>query len=122
MNVKRELADNILLTQIHNFMEESLLIYKAYLQNGKTYKYAKELRRVNNETTLLLEKNITILITELNTAAKLLIDHYTIWRSKWDELENELNPSDDDEFVFQNNHTFPKNAALLFESAYQSLK
>jgi hypothetical protein len=122
MNITEESAQDILLIQIHNLMEESLLIYKAYLQNGKTYIYAKELRRVNNETTLLLEKNLTIFIPELNAAAKLLIEHYSIWRSKWDELDNELNPSDDDEFVFQNNHTFPKEAAMLFENAYQSLK
>jgi len=110
-----------LLARVHELMGASLEAYRDYLQNGKTFSYAKELRRVNTSMIDLLEEGKHLLKDDLLMAAEKLLEHYTIWRSKWDELEKEISPEPDDEFVFQNEHTFPKEAALIFERAYRDL-
>ncbi len=108
--------------EVHKLMDASLTAYKNYLANGKTYKYAKQLRKVNTATIELLADKKNTLSAELFSAANLLLEHLHIWRNKWDELENNNKPKLQDEFVFQNNHTFPKKAAALFEEEYQKLK
>lgn len=110
-----------LLSDIHFLMEDSLKAYTDYQQNGKTYRYAKELRRCNSSMIDLLTANENILTDELKTAATALTEHYTIWRNKWDELEREISPEPDDVFVFENKHVFPKQAAVLLEKEYQNL-
>jgi hypothetical protein len=47
------------------------------------------------------------------------MEHYIIWRNKWDDLAANLKPSPDDVFVFENDHRFPKWAAKKIEDAYE---
>jgi hypothetical protein len=122
MDTGQQLTGQALFIRVHELMEESLAAYKNYQQHGKTYQYAKELRRVNTTMVVLLEENRGLLTWEMDEASAALTEHYKIWTTKWDELEKELSPSATDEFVFQNNYTFPKAAAQLFEEKYLSLK
>lgn len=95
------------------------MAYNKYRENGKTFQYAKELRRYNSSMMDLLTVNSDWLPADLKAAAAALIEHYTIWRNKWDELEKEICPGPGDVFVFENRHVFPKGAALLLEEKYQ---
>jgi hypothetical protein len=122
MGTGQQLTVSTLLIRIHELMAASLTAYKNYQQHGKTYQYAKELRRVNTAMVVLLEQNSGLLTGEMDEASAALTEHYKIWTAKWDELEKGLSPSANDEFVFQNNHTFPKAAAQLFEKKYLLLK
>jgi hypothetical protein len=122
MGTGQQLTASALFIMIHELMDESLTAYKNYQQHGKTYQYAKGLRRVNTAMIALLEQNKELLTGEMDEASAALIEHYKIWTAKWDELEKGLSPLADDEFVFQNSHTFPKAAAQLFEEKYLSLK
>lgn len=102
-------------------MQDSLKAYNKYKENGKTFQYAKELRRCNSSMMDLLTGNSDWLPADLKAAAAALIEHYTIWRNKWDELEKEICPEPGDVFVFENRHVFPKGHAMLFEEKYQEL-
>jgi predicted nuclease with TOPRIM domain len=121
MSTGQQLTVSALIIRVHELMDESLAAYKNYLQQGKTYQYAKELRRVNTRMAALLEQNKKLLTGEMEEASTALIEHYKIWTAKWDELEKKLSPLAADEFVFQNSHTFPRAAAQLFEEKYIDL-
>ena len=110
-----------MLVNIHGLMNDSLKAYQDYLQNGKTYRYAKELRRVNSLMINLLEEGEHLLKDDLLNAAAHLREHYTAWRNKWDQHQELLSPGPDDIFAFENAHTFPRHAASLFEEQYKAL-
>jgi hypothetical protein len=107
------------LQAVHHLMHDSLKAYNNYMQNGKTFLYAKELLIYNSSMMDLLTGNSDLLPDDLKAAAAALIEHYTIWRNKWDELEKEICPGPGDVFVFENRHVFPKWSALLLEEKYQ---
>lgn len=71
----------------------------------------------NTAVKNLLADNIPIIPPDLKKDVEAIIEHYTIWTAKWDDLKNKLNPAPDDEFVFQNDHRFPKSAAQRLEGA-----
>ena len=110
------------LEKIHQLMEDSLTAYRNYIQNGKKFREAVELRKCNSEMILLLESDHIINDTSLKDAGLALLEHYTIWRNIWDECAAKWNPQPDDLFVFPNEHRFPKWAAEKFESAWQNEK
>lgn len=112
------MTDQQLLAQVHYLMEESVLAYRYYLEHGKTFRYACRLRELNSSMICLLEENRAGLNSELAAAAGELLEHYTIWRNKWDAYKEALQPGPDTEFAFANEHRFPKQAAALFEAAY----
>ena len=107
------------LFQIHLLMTESLIAYQQYIHNGKTFRFAKELRKCNTEMIDLLLHDSIRQCPDLSEAAHALIEHYIIWRNKWDDLAAILKPSPDDGFVFENEHRFPKWAAKKIEEAYE---
>ncbi|MBC7949785.1 MAG: hypothetical protein H7Y42_18015 [Chitinophagaceae bacterium] len=108
--------------QLYMLFQRSASAYRDYLEGGKTYFFARILRTYNNATReLLLEKGY-LLSEELQQDALALITHYDIWMEKWDDLETRMKPAPNDEFVFPNDHVFPKNAASNLEREYQRLK
>jgi hypothetical protein len=109
------------LTLFHQQMEQSIHAYKQYLTKGKQFLHAKELRRINSSTILLLEENQHLLPLNLQTASAALLEHYHIWRTKWDATALEQQPIDTTVFAFENTHTFPKHAAEMLEKAYQQI-
>jgi hypothetical protein len=75
----------------------------------------------NTSVKNLLTDNITVIPDAFKKDVEAIIEHYTIWSAKWDDLKNKLNPAPDDEFVFENNYRFPKVAAQKLEAAFPDL-
>jgi hypothetical protein len=101
--------------------QKSTKAYKEYMENGKKFRYAEMLKLHNTAAERLLIDNITIIPDHFKKDAGKIIEHYSIWSAKWDDLENKLNPAPDDEFVFENDHRFPKAAAQNLETALHDL-
>ena len=95
--------------------------YAEYIENGKKFRYAEMLKLHNTAAKKLLIDNITEIPDPFKEDAKAIIEHYTIWSSKWDELKSKLNPAPDDEFVFENDHRFPKAASQRLERTFDDL-
>jgi hypothetical protein len=117
--------DTAVITLLENIcqnLDASAIAYRQYLQNGKTYGYAKELMKFNSAIGSVLSENSSLLAGTLQKSADELIFHYNEWTKKWLALEEELKPGDDDEFVFQNSHTFPRQAAQHLEQVLAELK
>jgi hypothetical protein len=107
--------------QINMILKRSEQAYKEYLLAGKTFMYARILRRYNKKLRSLLIKEGHSLPSYLQKDALELIAHYDIWIEKWDMLQLQLNPKPDDLFVFPNEVTFPKDAACKLEEFWQLL-
>ena len=105
-----------LLQAVVQHWQSSANAYKNYMENGKKFCYAEVLKVHNSAVNNLLKENISAIPQNLRKDADALIEHYTIWSAKWDELKNSLNPRPDDEFVFQNDHRFPRQAAQNLEA------
>jgi hypothetical protein len=114
-----EISDFLIL--FHQHMQQAIHAYKQYLTNGKQFLHAKELRRINSSTILLLEENQHLLPLDLQAASAALLEHYHIWRNKWDATAIDQQPIDTAMFAFENAHTFPKHAAEAMEKAYQQI-
>ncbi len=108
--------------QLYMNLKRSEAAYKEYLQGGKTFMYAKTLRLYNEKIRQLIMEKGYLLPEALQNDGLALVSHYDIWMQKWDELKMRLNPSPDDEFVFANSFTFPKEAARNLEQEYVRLK
>lgn len=110
-----------LLQSIVLHWQQSAKTYEEYMESGKKFRYAEMLKLHNTAVKNLLTNNITMIPEDLKKDAGAIIEHYTIWSAKWDDLKNKLNPAPDDEFVFENDHRFPKNAAQKLEAALHDL-
>jgi hypothetical protein len=108
------------LTQLCNNLDHSATAYKDYLAAGKTFRYAKELKKYNGAIVALINTNKELLTGELVADADSLLHHYAVWTVKWEHLAA-TNPQPDDEFVFANEVTFPREAAKRLEAAYHHL-
>jgi hypothetical protein len=98
--------------------QHSAKAYSDYMGNDKKFRYAEILKEHNSAFKKLLADNIDSIPEDFQKDVSEIIEHYTIWSAKWDDLKNKLNPSPDDEFVFENNHRFPKMAAQRLEAAF----
>ncbi len=111
-----------LLEKIIQNLDRSSIAYAEYLKYGKTYQYACELRKYNTSMLNMLVENGQLLSQDLQDDASALITHLKIWTEKWDALKQELDPAPGDEFVFENEHRFPREAAKHLELEYFRLK
>ncbi|MBK9464539.1 MAG: hypothetical protein IPN56_07070 [Chitinophagaceae bacterium] len=100
---------------------KSTLAYHQYLDAGKTFHHAQQLKLYNSNALKLLIENQQLLPEELQKDAQSLITHYTEWSQKWENLAAEKEHQPDDVFVFANDVTFPRQAAQNLEAAYQKL-
>ena len=91
------------------------------MENGKKFRYAEMLKLHNTAVKSLLTENITAIPDDFKKDAGTIIEHYTIWSAKWDDLKSKLDPAPDDEFIFENDHRFPKTAAQKLEAAFHDL-
>ena len=110
-----------LLQSVISHWQLSLKAYTEYMENGKKFRYAEMLKIHNTAVKNLLTGNMNIIPGDLKKDAEAIIEHYTIWSAKWDDLKSKLSPSPDDEFVFENDHRFPKAAAQKLETAFNNL-
>ena len=91
--------------------------YTEYMENGKKFRHAEMLKLHNTAAKNLLINNIAVIPDRFKKDAGKIIEHYSVWSAKWDELKSKLDPAPDDEFVFENDHHFPKSAAKKLEAA-----
>lgn len=117
--VNNEFRSLLQLVVLH--WQQSAKAYAEYIGNGKKFRYAEMLKVHNTAVKNLLTDNSTVIPGDLKKDAEAIIEHYTIWSAKWDELKSKLSPAPDDEFVFENDHRFPKAAAQKLEAAFYSL-
>jgi hypothetical protein len=112
----REFLETLLFT-----FDQSIIDYKAYLAAGKTFRYARVLKVNNGKALQLLNENKQQLPDFLQDDAAALIEHYTVWTRKWEELAAALQPGPEDVFVFPNTVTSPRESANRLKSYYESL-
>jgi len=110
-----------LLQSLQHHWQQSAKAYAAYMANGKQFQYAEQLRVHNTTAKDLLQGHMALLPDGLKEDAAAVVEHYTIWTAKWDALKEEINPSANTVFVFENEHRFPKAAAQNIESVYNEL-
>jgi hypothetical protein len=116
------------MTEINNFRsllqtivlhwQHSAKAYAEYMGNGKKFRYAQILKVHNSAVKDLLTENIALIPDDFKMDVGEIIEHYAIWSARWDDLKVRLNPGPDDEFVFENDHRFPKMAAQRLEAAF----
>ena len=111
-----------LLDSIITILNQSTLAYHNYLAGGKTFQHAQQLKLHNNNSLKLLTENKHLMPADLQDDIQSLITHYTEWSQKWEKLAAEKEHQPDDEFVFANDVTFPKQAAQNLEGAYRKLQ
>lgn len=116
-NHQQDLIFNCLGVIYINF-KRSEIAYRQYMNEGKIFLYARILKQCNKTIRKCLLQYAHLLPTSLHQDAVLLITHYDVWMAKWIALEKSSNPKIDDEFIFQNNITFPKEAAQNIEKAF----
>jgi len=97
--------------EINSLLGLSAAAYRDYLEGGKTFRHALILRQHNDNLQQLLSTHLPELPVHLQADANALIDHYRAWTIKWEELKQSRNPLPGDEFVFENDHRFPREAA-----------
>jgi hypothetical protein len=110
-----------LLQSVIRHWQQSAKAYAEYMEKGKKFRYAEILKVHNIAAKNLLTDNMTVIPDNLKKDAEAIIEHYTIWSAKWDDLKSKLNPARDDEFVFENDHRFPKVAAQKLEATFREL-
>ena len=91
------------------------------MEHGKKFRYAEILKVHNTAVKNLLTDNIALIPADLIKDVETILEHYTIWTAKWEELRVKLNPMPADEFVFENDHRFPRVAAQKLEAAFHEL-
>lgn len=106
-----------LLQSVTLHWRESAKAYAEYMENGKKFRHAQQLKLHNIAVLNLLTDNSAVMPDDYKKDAAAIIEHYTIWSAKWDDLKTKLDPAPDDEFVFENEHRFPKAAAQKLEAA-----
>jgi ribonucleotide monophosphatase NagD (HAD superfamily) len=103
-----------LIEQVVMNLNQSGIDYKEYLQTGKTFRHARILKVYNEKIRELLIEKGYLLSDDLQEDALALVTHYDAWLAKWNDLKEKLNPSPDEEFIFANEFTFPKKAAVEY--------
>ncbi|MBL7746176.1 MAG: hypothetical protein JNM19_02005 [Chitinophagaceae bacterium] len=111
-----------LLKELLDQLESSKLAYQQYLAGGKTFRFAQELKKYNSAIMLLLQTKGHLLSDALQQDAAALLFHYHAWTTKWEQLAAAIHPQPDDLFVFENDVTFPRQAAGNLEAVYLNLQ
>lgn len=109
------------LPQIIDLFKASRSAYESYLAGGKTFRYAMELKKHNSRIMQLLTDCLPALQPQQKEDANALMAHYQAWTNKWEALAAETRPQPDDVFVFENEVTFPREAARRLQAACESL-
>jgi|AntAceMinimDraft_12_1070368.scaffolds.fasta_scaffold35485_2 hypothetical protein len=101
--------------EIKTQLDRLHLAYKAYINGGKIFLYAKILKTSNDELRDLLIRKTHLLPIEQIPNAVALIHHIDVWSTLWEDAYLSLKPSMFSVFVFNNEVNFPaKNVQSLF--------
>jgi hypothetical protein len=96
--------------------------YADYLQNGKSFRFACALRRINGSARALLVDHRDLLPEELQGHAAALVHHYDVWMALWDDLAAAGEPGMEDPFVFENPVRFPRESQRALLECYDQLR
>ena len=118
---RREHLCRHLLRPLNDGFAAAAEAYADYLQNGKSFRAACALRRINGTARELLAEHAQLLPPLLQEHATALMHHYDVWCALWDELAEANKPAPEDAFVFQNTVRFPKESQQAFRDACQRL-
>ena len=110
-----------LLNELITLFTQSNFAYRNYLAGGKTFRFAQELKLFNSAALRLLKERLNEFPLPLQSSAEALIGHYSAWSAKWDELAATKSFQPDDIFVFENDQTFPHEAARTLEAEHERL-
>lgn len=109
------------LGRLLEIFDRSTIAYRQYLDGGKTFQFAQQLKLHNRKALELLEENSLLLPVTLQPGAQALITHYTEWSANWEKLAAQKQYEPGDIFIFTNYSTFPKQAAQDLETYYRKL-
>lgn len=109
------------LGKVYLNFKRSEIAYSNYMNDYKKYLHAKVLKSCNEMIRTLLLENAYLLSESLREDSLKIISHLDIWLEKWNEHERLRQPKNDDEFVFLNTFTFPKDAAKNLENEFFKL-
>lgn len=110
-----------ILGPLDTLLKRGDMAYKNYISNGKTLLYAKVIKNNNEKIrTLILDKS-HLLPFEYHSYAIDLVSHIDIWHVIWKDLFMSKKFSLDDEFVFENKATFPKESVASLCLLYREL-
>lgn len=107
-----------LLKELYENLQASQAAYQDYLGGGKTFYFAQQLKKYNSRITSLLTSQLQLLAPPLQPDAAALLRHYNAWTAKWEQLAAANNPQPNDVFAFENDITFPRQAARNLEAAH----
>lgn len=110
-----------LLGPLHMHFLAARAAYRGYLENGRSFLFARSLRRVNVSARTLLMSRGHLLPRPLQEDAAALIAHYDVWLTLWDAHRKALKPALSDPFVFENSFTYPKEAEDRIEALFAEL-
>jgi hypothetical protein len=110
------------LGKIYINLKRSEIAYQNYMDNDKKFIYAKILKSCNEKILHLLIDNAYLLSDELIKESIKLVFHLDIWIEKWNDLEKKQKPKFEDEFVFENKFTFPREAAQNLENEFLKIR
>ncbi|WP_153558914.1 hypothetical protein [Roseimaritima sediminicola] len=99
------------LTLLENRLLYCQQCYESYLGNGETYHHAKLLLDANLELRNLIMDYGHTLPTQYREDAKKLLEHIRAWLDCWQRLDHQREFRESDQFVFDNDSTFPRKAA-----------
>lgn len=121
MQKKNSEIQSAFLESLHIILNQSTLAYRNYLNAGKTFQFAQQLKLHNSKALKLLTENKNLMPEDLQEDIQSLITHYTEWSQKWERLATEKEHQPDDVFAFANDITFPKQAAQNLDVANRKL-
>ncbi|NOT50552.1 MAG: hypothetical protein HOP10_04685 [Chitinophagaceae bacterium] len=102
-------------------LDRSAIAYRQYINEGKPFQLAQQLKLHNGNALQWLKENGSLLPIRFQGDIQSLITHYSEWSHKWEKLNAEKEFGPDEVFVFANDITFPKQAAQNLEAFYKEI-
>jgi hypothetical protein len=99
----------------------SELAYKAYINSGKIFLYAKVLKDINEALRCLLLENTHLLPSEHIANSLILIHHIDVWSAIWEESYLLEKPSLTTVFSFENTVNFPRKEVNMLLNYYEKI-
>jgi len=84
--------------------------YHDYMENGKLFKYAIIIKNNNLLIHNMIMREGYLLPSHLEKQLIDIISHIDMWLIYWNDLKGKLTPDLNDEFIFDNDFSFPKKS------------
>lgn len=123
MNIIKENTEKALeiLGPLDTLLKRGKIAYRNYISNGKCLLYAKIIKNNNEQIRELILEKAHLLPFEHQSKAIDLVTHIDIWYVLWEDLYEREKYNLNDEFIFKNNATFPKESVASLCTLYSDL-